>query len=37
MLRGSTKIEWGAEQQKAFEDLKSYLKKLAMLSSLEQW
>jgi hypothetical protein len=36
ILRGSAKIEWGAEQQKAFESLKSYLKKLAMLSSLEK-
>jgi hypothetical protein len=26
VLRGSAKIEWGAEQQKAFESLKSYLK-----------
>jgi hypothetical protein len=34
--RGSTKIEWGAEQQKAFERLKSYLEKLLMLCSLEK-
>jgi hypothetical protein len=31
VLRGSIKIEWGAEQQKAFESIKSYLKKLPML------
>jgi hypothetical protein len=36
VLRGSAKIEWGAEQQKAFESLKSYIKKLPTLSSLEQ-
>jgi hypothetical protein len=36
VLRGSTKIEWGAEQQKAFESLKSYLEELAMLSSPEK-
>jgi hypothetical protein len=36
ILRGSAKIEWGAEQQKAFEDLKSYLEKLPTLSSPEQ-
>jgi hypothetical protein len=35
VLRGSTKIEWGIEQQKAFKDLKSSLKKLPMLSSRE--
>jgi hypothetical protein len=33
VLRGSTKIEWGAKQQKAFQSLKSYLKKLPTLSS----
>jgi hypothetical protein len=36
ILRGSTKVEWGAEQQKAFKDLKSYLEKLPMLSSPEK-
>jgi hypothetical protein len=36
VLRGSVKIEWGAEQQKTFEGLKSYLEKLPMLSSPEQ-
>jgi hypothetical protein len=36
ILRGSTKVEWGAEQQKAFDDLKNYLKQLPMLSSPEQ-
>jgi hypothetical protein len=35
ILGGSIKIDWGAEQQKAFEGLKSYLKKLPMLSSPE--
>jgi hypothetical protein len=33
ILRGSTKIQWGAEQQKAFESLKSYLQELPTLSS----
>jgi hypothetical protein len=36
LLRGSAKIEWGAEQQKVFDDLKSYLQQLPTLSSLEQ-
>jgi hypothetical protein len=36
ILRGSTKVEWGAEQQKGFNDVKSYLEQLPMLSSLEQ-
>jgi hypothetical protein len=36
VLRGSAKIEWGAEQQKAFKSLKSYHKKLPMLSSPEK-
>jgi ABC-type transporter Mla subunit MlaD len=36
ILRGSAKVEWGAEQQKAFEDLKSYLEQLPTLSSPEQ-
>jgi hypothetical protein len=35
-LRGSAKVEWGAEQQRAFDDLKSYLEKLPTLSSPEQ-
>jgi hypothetical protein len=35
MLRGSAKVECGAEQQRAFDDLKSYLDKLTTLSSLE--
>jgi hypothetical protein len=35
VLRGSTRIEWGAEQEKAFESLKSYLKKLSRLYSPE--
>jgi hypothetical protein len=36
ILRGSAKIKWGVEQQKAFKDLKSYLEKLPTLSSPEQ-
>jgi hypothetical protein len=36
ILRGSTNIEWGAEQRKAFNDLKSYLEQLPKLSSPEQ-
>jgi hypothetical protein len=36
MLRGSAKMEWGIEQQKAFKDLKLYLEHLPTLSSLEQ-
>jgi hypothetical protein len=36
ILRGSTKVEWGAEQQKASDDLKSYLEKMPMLSSSKQ-
>jgi hypothetical protein len=35
MLRGSAKVECGVEQQRAFDDLKSYLEKLTTLSSLE--
>jgi hypothetical protein len=35
-LRGSAKVDWGAEQQRAFDDLKTYLEKLPTLSSLEQ-
>jgi hypothetical protein len=34
--RGSARVEWGAEQQKAFKDLKLYLEHLPTLSSLEQ-
>jgi hypothetical protein len=36
ILRGSTKVEWGVEQQKAFDDLKHYLKHLPTLLSPEQ-
>jgi hypothetical protein len=36
ILRGSTNIEWGVEQQKAFDELKSYLEHLPTLSSPEQ-
>jgi hypothetical protein len=36
VLWGSAKVEWGPEQQKAFDDLKQYLQHLPMLSSLEQ-
>jgi hypothetical protein len=36
VLRGSTKVEWGSEQQKAFDDLKQYLQHLPMLSSPKQ-
>jgi hypothetical protein len=36
ILRGSADVEWGAEQQKAFDDLKSYIEKLPTLSSLGQ-
>jgi hypothetical protein len=36
ILKGSAQVEWGAEQQKAFEDSKSHLEKLPTLSSLEQ-
>jgi hypothetical protein len=35
-LRGSLKIQWGVEQQKAFERLKSYLQELPTLSSPEK-
>jgi hypothetical protein len=35
-LWGSAKVEWGPEQQKAFDDLKQYLQHLSMLSSPEQ-
>jgi hypothetical protein len=36
VLRGSTKVEWGPEQQRAFDDLKQYLQHLPKLSSPEQ-
>jgi hypothetical protein len=36
VLRGFAKIEWGIKQQKSFEDFKTYLKKLPMLSSPKQ-
>jgi hypothetical protein len=36
MLRGSAKVGWGSEQQKAFDDLKQYLQHLPALSSPEQ-
>jgi hypothetical protein len=36
VLRGSAKVEWGSEQQKAFNDLKQYLQHLPMLSSPKQ-
>ena len=32
-LKGSGNIEWGEEQAKAFEDLKQYIEKLAVMSS----
>jgi hypothetical protein len=34
-LRGSAKVDWGAEQQQAFDDLKCYLEHLPTLSSPE--
>jgi hypothetical protein len=36
ILGGSTKVDWGPEQQNAFEDLKQYLEHVPMWSSLEQ-
>jgi hypothetical protein len=33
ILRGSTRMDWGPEQQKAFEDFKCYLEHLPTLSS----
>jgi hypothetical protein len=36
ILRASTKIVWGTEQQRAFDDLKHCLEHLLTLSSLEQ-
>jgi hypothetical protein len=35
VLRGSGKVDWGVEQQKAFDDLKNYLEHLPTLSSPE--
>jgi hypothetical protein len=35
-LHGSAKVDWGAEQQKAFNNLRPYLENLPTLSSLEQ-
>jgi hypothetical protein len=36
VLQGSAKVEWGLEQQKAFDDLKQYLQHLPTLSSPKQ-
>jgi hypothetical protein len=36
VLKDSTKMEWGPEQQRTFKDLKLYLHHLPTLSSLEQ-
>jgi hypothetical protein len=36
VLRGSEKVDWAVEQQKAFNDLKNYLEHLPTLSSPEQ-
>jgi hypothetical protein len=36
ILRGSAKIDWGTQQQQAFNDLKNYLEHLPTLSSPEQ-
>jgi hypothetical protein len=36
VLRGSGKVDWGVEQQKAFDDLKNYLEHLPTLSSPKQ-
>jgi len=33
VLKGSGNLEWGEEQAKAFEDLKQYIEKLAVMSS----
>jgi hypothetical protein len=35
IFRGSAKVDWGIEQQKDFDDLKSYLEHLPTLSSSE--
>jgi hypothetical protein len=36
ILRGFAKVEWAAEQQKAFDDLNNYVEQLPTLSSPEQ-
>jgi hypothetical protein len=36
VLRSSTKVDWGMEQRKAFDDLKHYLEHLPTLSSPKQ-
>jgi hypothetical protein len=36
VLRGATKVEWGTEHRKDFDDLKQYLQHLPTLSSPEQ-
>jgi hypothetical protein len=36
ILRGSANVEWGVEQQKAFDNLKSYLEHLPTLPSSQQ-
>jgi hypothetical protein len=35
ILRGSARVDWGPDQQKAFKDLKQYLEHLPTLSSME--
>jgi hypothetical protein len=35
ILHGSAKVDWGVEQQQAFDDLKCYLEHLPTLSSPE--
>jgi hypothetical protein len=35
MLRGSGKVDWGVEQQKAFDDIKNNVEHLPTLSSPE--
>jgi hypothetical protein len=36
VLKGFGKVDWGVEQQEAFDDLKNYLEHLPTLSSPEQ-
>jgi hypothetical protein len=36
VLKGSGRVDWGIQQQKAFDDLKSYVESLLTLSSPEQ-
>jgi hypothetical protein len=36
VLRGSGKVDWGVEKQKAFDDLKNYLEHLTTFSSPKQ-